>query len=854
MELSKTYQPQQHEDSIYGLWEQSGAFKPKGKGRPFSLIVPPPNANGDLHIGHALAFALQDITARYHRSTGDRVLFVPGADHAGFETQVVYERLLEKQGKSRFLYSREQMYEQIKNFVNANKTNFETQIRNLGTSVDWEHFKFSLDDSIIKQAYITFRSLWNDGLIYRGKRLVNFCTFHGTAFADIEVEYQDEASFLWYIKYPLVSEDKSIVVATTRPETMLGDTAIAVNPKDERYGDLIGKTVKVPLTNREIPIIADSYVDSKFGSGAVKITPAHDPNDFEIGQRHDLPLITIISFEGKLNHNAPEQFRQLTVLEGREAILKELKIAQLIVDCQDYNHSVAHCYKCNTIIEPLLMDQWFINTKPLAEKAINALSSNKIDFLPKAKAGQLITYLKNIKDWNISRQISWGIPIPAFQNETDPDDWIYSEEVTKECIEVNNNIYRRDPDVFDTWFSSSSWPYAALNYPGSQDFKDFFPLDLMETGVDILMPWVSRMIMLSLYETKEIPFKKVYLHGMVIDEHGQKMSKSKGNVISPIEIAKKYGSDALRIGIISGQTPGSNQPYAESKVIGGRNFCNKLWNIARYIESSQLNQAEKNTSYQLKNSGDHYIINRYNKSLIQYKKLMDSYRYHEAYELIYHFIKDDFADWYLETDKIYPNHELISFIFKASLVLLHPFAPFITETIWQQQFSSEDNKLLATSELVEINPADKKYVDEYSKVKDLIIAIRAIIKSTGAKNVKLYHQDDQTILSYSTLISRLAAVSGIESIDLGKGVAVNNPNFNCWLDIPQSTIDNYVNQLQTKIKNCQQVIQNLKTRLSNTNYLKNAPSSLVQASQDQLAQAERDMEAYIAESLRYHHN
>jgi len=853
MEFAKTYQPQLYENNIYQLWEKAGAFKPTGKGNPFALVVPPPNANGDLHAGHGLAFALQDITARYHRLIGERVLFVPGADHAGFETQVVYERQLEKQGKSRFQYSREQMCEQIKSFVNDNKTNFDSQIRSLGASVDWDHFKFSLDDTIIQQAYATFRSLWNDGLIYRGERLVNFCTFHGTAFADIEVVYQDEPGFLWYIKYPLVSEDKYIIVATTRPETLLGDTAIAVNPKDERYKNLIGKSVKLPLTNREIPIIGDSYVDSQFGTGAVKITPAHDPNDFEIGKRHDLPLITIISFEGRLNHNVPEEFRELNVLEGREAVIEKLRQANLIVDCQEYTHSIAHCYKCNTIIEPLLKDQWFINTKPLALKAINRLKTGDIGFMPNSKRQQLISYLENIKDWNISRQISWGIPIPAFQNEIDPDDWVFSDEVTKEYIEVNNNIYRRDPDVFDTWFSSSSWPYAALNYPDSPDYKEFFPLSLMETGVDILMPWVSRMIMLSLYETKQIPFKMVYLHGLVTDNNGQKMSKSKGNVTNPIDVIRKYGSDALRIGIISGQTAGSNQPYSEPKVIGGRNFCNKLWNIARYLEATKPQPNLTQANYKLLSTADHYIVSQYNQTLSQYKELMNNYRYYEAYEQAYAFIKEDFADWYLETNKIFPNQTLINTIFKASLTMLHPFAPFITETIWQKQFAT-NHSLVATSQLIALMPADRQQANEYISIKKLITSIRSILKSTNAKNVILYHQNNQTLTNYSALITKLTGVIAVKSIDHGQGVSLNDPTYDCWLDIPQATIDKYLLSLQTKIDETQKVIHNLKLRLSNTSYIKNAPPALVKDSQEQLLEAEHNIETYIAETLRYRNN
>ncbi|MGH7233846.1 MAG: class I tRNA ligase family protein, partial [Candidatus Saccharimonadales bacterium] len=455
MKLAKNYSPKLYESDIYALWEQSGAFAPKGNGQYFSLVVPPPNANGNLHMGHALSFALQDIAARYHRSKGDRVLFVPGADHAGFETQVVYERELEKQHKSRFDYSREELYRQIYDFVGQNRENFQTQIRKLGASVDWSRYTFTLDDSIVTQAYLTFKKMWDEGLIYRGERLVNFCTKHGTAFADIEVNYQEEQGHLWQIRYPLSDGSGELVIATTRPETMLGDTAVAVNPKDKRYGSMVGKTIKLPLTQREIPIIADDYVDVNYGTGALKVTPAHDQNDYDIAQRHDLPMVTVIGFDGKLLHSVPEPFRGLSVIEGREAVLKQLQKDGFLVGEEELTHNVGHCYKCGTVIEPLLKEQWFIDIKPLAKNAREAISDGKIKFLPLAKRTQLERYLEEIKDWNISRQIVWGIPIPAFQNEDDPGDWIYDEHVDQEVITVNNKKYRRDTDVFDTWFSSS---------------------------------------------------------------------------------------------------------------------------------------------------------------------------------------------------------------------------------------------------------------------------------------------------------------------------------------------------------------------------------------------------------------
>lgn len=849
MKLAKRYQPSLYEADIYALWEKLEAFKPSGKGSSYSLVVPPPNANGVLHIGHALSFALQDIAARYHRSKGEKVLFVPGSDHAGFETQVVFERQLEKHGKSRFDYSREGLYNEIFEFVATNRQGLENQIRRLGASVDWSHYSFTLDDPIVKQAYATFRSMWNEGLIYRGERLINFCTFHGTAFADIEVDYQDVATFLWHIRYPLVDGSGELLVATTRPETLFGDTAVAVNPNDARYKAMIGKTIKLPLTQREIPIIADEYVDPEFGTGAVKITPAHDPNDYEMAKRHDLPFVTVIGFDGHFTHLVPEKFHNLNVIEGREAVVAELRSSNFLADVVDYTHSVGHCYKCGTIIQPLLKDQWFVDIKPLAAPAIKALNDSKINFLPKTKQQQLISYLSSIRDWNISRQIAWGIPIPAFQNEEDSGDWIYDERVDQEVISVNNKLYRRDPDVFDTWFSSSSWPYATLGYPDAQDFKDFYPLSLMESGFDILMPWVSRMLMLGIYVTGRIPFKTVYLHGLVMDAQGQKMSKSKGNVVDPMGVIDDFGADALRIGVIVGQSAGNNQPYVVSKVIAGRNFCNKLWNIARYIES-QIDEQNINPPVEITSEADNWILYRYQLTTDQVTQLMDNYRFAEAYDRIYHFIWDDLADWYIEATKADPNLGILLAILKASLTLVHPFVPFLSETIWQT-LELDKASILSGQQIIKLPLGNPSQAAEFETIKNLIVSIRSILKPLAAKNIALYYQDEPLVGKFATVIKQLAQLKAVEITDQGQGIAVLGTNLNCWLDISQELIDGYVSQLTDKISQEQATIKALQARLNNPGYVKQAPAKLVNESREQLIESEHILEGYLMEKLRY---
>ena len=456
MKFSKAYEPNQYEPDVYAMWEKSGAFKPSNKANanPYSIVMPPPNANGNLHIGHGLTIALEDILTRYHRLIGDNTWYIPGADHAGFETWVVYERYLESQGKTRFDYTRDELYDQVWNFVHEQRGNMELQIRALGASCDWDSLTFTLDQKVIDTVYKTFERLWHDGLIYRGEKLVNYCTKHQTAFADIEVTHKDEKGKLWRISYPLVNPRDGItdiVVSTTRPETMLGDTAIAVNPKDERYQNIIGEKVKLPLTDREIPIIADEHADMSYGTGAVKITPAHDPNDYEVAQRHNLEMITVIGFDGRMNDKAGANYEGLTTEECRKKILNNLDNNGYLRGEENITHSVGHCYKCDTIIEPLLKEQWFINVKPLAERAIKVLNENKIKFHPASKKKALINYLKNIRDWNISRQIPWGIPIPAFKNAEDPTDWIFDTRVNEEEIEIDGKKYLRDNDTFDTF-------------------------------------------------------------------------------------------------------------------------------------------------------------------------------------------------------------------------------------------------------------------------------------------------------------------------------------------------------------------------------------------------------------------
>lgn len=835
MKLPKVYEPGQYEADIYALWEKSQAFAPAKEGESFSVVVPPPNANGNLHIGHALTLALQDISVRYHRLQGDRALLLPGADHAGFETQVVYEKQLAKEGKSRFDFSREELYRQIWEFVGHNRTNFEEQFRRLGAGVDWSRYTFTLDDKIVKRAYATFKQMWDEGLIYRGERLVNFCTFHETAFADIEVVYKEERSHLWHLRYPLTDGSGEIIVATTRPETMLGDTAVAVNPNDKRYKDFIGKTVKLPLTHREIPIITDDFVDENFGTGAVKITPAHDPNDFDAGKRHDLPMITVIDDTGKMT-NVPDVYRGLDVKAARDKVVADLDDGGFLAKTEDYTHNVGHCYKCNTVIQPLLREQWFIDMQPLAQRAIKTLKAGEITFYPESKRDQLITYLEGLRDWNISRQIAWGIPIPAFQNVDEPDDWIYDERVDQEIIEVDGKTYHRDPDVFDTWFSSSSWPYATLDYPDSDDFKNFYPLSLMETGGEILYPWVSRMIMLGLYVTGEIPFKAVYIHGYVLAEDGAKMSKSLGNVINPLEVIDKYGSDALRMGIITSRVPAVNRGYDHRKVEDARNFANKLWNIARYIED-RVGEEYHDRTPKPQSTADHWLLTNLQRTTDKVASDLESYRFAEAYDSLYHFVWDDLADWYIEASKASPNLPLLAYSLETILLLTHPFAPFVTETIWQT-LGWEDT-LLVTGAWPKVKAGDKKESEAFEQIRTIVSEIRYITKALQVRDVVLGYAKEPFLDKNGDLIKQLSRITGVvEMPGGGKGIRLTETTYTCWLDIDPETARKYAGDLAAKRDTVETSIGQLKARLSNTSYVENAPKHIVEQTKQQLEEAE----------------
>lgn len=835
MNLAKAYTPNEFEPNIYALWEQSGVFNPKGKGEPYAIVMPPPNANGNLHVGHALSFDLEDILVRFHRMNGFDSVLIPGADHAGFETWVVYERELEKQGKTRFDYTREQLYSQVWDFVDQKRGDMELQLRALGVGASWDNLVFTLDEKVINTVYKTFKKLWDDKLVYRGERIVNYCTVHQTSFSDIEVEHKNEKGKLYKIAYPTLDKIGEIVVATTRPETLLGDTAVAVNPNDERYKHLIGTKVQLPLTSREIPIIADDYVDMTYGTGAVKITPAHDPNDFELGRRHDLEQIQVIGFDGKMT-NVPSQFAGLTVTEARKKVLAALDTEEARRGETDIEHAVGHCYKCGSVIEPLIKDQWFIKMQPLAERAISVIRSGEITFSPSNRGEILANYLEGLHDWNISRQIPWGIPIPAFQNVNDPNDWLFDERVTESQIVVNGTTYKRDEDTFDTWFSSGQWAFITTDVIENGPMAKFYPSAVMETGFDILDRWVARMIMLGEYVTDSIPFKHVYLHGMVLDEKGQKMSKSKGNVLNPMEVIAEYGSDAMRMGIIASRSAAQSQAFSTGKVIAARNFCNKLWNVARFIETS-VGEVAPTPNPEPHSMADHWIIARLNEASETIANQLKDYRFAEASETLYHSLWDDVADWYVEVSKVEQHSSISAHVLDTILRIAHPFAPFVTETIWQSL--SWHDTLLAGETWPVTKPYNEMMAAEFERLKALVSEARYVMSELpGNTRYSILYMDDSLVADNAEIIGKLARAKSVEHIDQARGLRLAASGRDAWLDLDAETLYEHQTNLEKRLAETHAAIKMLQGRLSNESYVAKAPVALVEESKQQLAEKE----------------
>ena len=691
-EIPKVYDPKATEKRIYDFWMNGGYFTAEidRSKKPYVIIMPPPNVTGELHMGHALTTAIEDLMVRWHRMKGEPTLYLPGIDHAGIATQVVVERTLAQDDKTRHDLGRQKFVELVWDWVDCYGGTIYEQIKRLGASCDWTRQSFTLDEGPSNAVRTTFVNLYKKGLIYRGERIVNWCARCATALSDLEVKHREESASLYYIRYLHDDGDGAITVATTRPETLLGDTAVAVNPEDERYNSLVGRSVVLPILRRVIPVIADKAVDAEFGTGALKVTPGHDPNDFEIGERHNLPVVNVMNLDGTMNENAGH-YQGTDRLETREKIVEELERGGLLEKVEPYHHSVGHCDRCDEVVEPIVSKQWYLRMAPLAKPAIEAVEDGRISIIPERFSKVYFNWMHNIRDWCISRQLWWGHRIPVWYCDD-------CEGVTVElddpatCGECGSGSLTRDPDVLDTWFSSALWPHSTLGWPdGTYDLDYFYPTSDMETGHDILFFWVARMIMMGLENTSEVPFGTVYLHGLIRDPEGVKMSKSRGNVMDPVDLIDLYGADALRYALTTGNSPGTDMRLNEQKMEASRNFANKLWNAARYVFTT-MDRADAASTWewppQPSHLEDRWLLSRLNRAVAQVQTHMEEYQFGEAQRVLNDFMWGEYCDWYLEMSKVRLRDggespvPVLAFVLERLLRLLHPFMPFITEEIW----------------------------------------------------------------------------------------------------------------------------------------------------------------------------
>ena len=742
-ELPKTYDPSAVEDKLYKFWNDSGFFNAevdKNK-KPFTIVIPPPNVTGQLHMGHAFDETLQDILIRTKRMQGYSALWMPGTDHAGIATQIkVEENLRVNEGKTRYDLGREEFLKRVWDWKHQYGNRIISQLKKLGSSCDWRRERFTMDEGCSKAVKEVFVNLYEKGLIYKGSRIINWCPHCATALSDAEVEYETQPGKLWHIKYPIKDSDEYLVVATTRPETFMGDTGVAVNPNDERYKHLVGKTCILPIMNREIPIFADDYVDMEFGTGCVKTTPCHDPNDFEMGQRHNLEQILIFNEDATVNENGGK-YQGLDRYECRKAVLRDLEEGGYLVKVEDHEHNVGTCYRCGTTVEPMTSAQWFVKMAPLAKPAMDVVHDGRVKFVPGRFANTYLRWMENVHDWCISRQLWWGHRIPAYYCDDCGEMTVAKENVTV-CPKCGGTHMRQEEDVLDTWFSSALWPFSTLGWPDKTPELDYFyPTSVLVTGYDIIFFWVARMIFSGMEQMHEEPFKTVYIHGLVRDAQGRKMSKSLGNGIDPLEIIDQYGADALRFTLVTGNSPGNDMRFSTEKVEASRNFANKIWNASRFIQMNlTIDNAELPADLALE---DKWILHKYNELVKAVTENIDKYELGIAVQKLYDFIWDNFCDWYIEIVKPrLQNHEdvaaneraqkVLCYVLRGTMQLLHPFMPFITESIWQAL--PHEGPSIMVSKWPEYQP-DLCFATEAEQVETIMDTIRAIRARRAEMNV-----------------------------------------------------------------------------------------------------------------------
>lgn len=705
--IPTVYDPAAVEAKWYQYWEENKLFhaEPDPEKEPFSIVIPPPNVTGQLHMGHALDNTLQDILIRYKRMQGYNTLWMPGTDHAGIATQIKVEELLRSEGTSRYDLGREKFIEQVWNWKNQYGARISNQLRSLGASCDWERERFTMDEGCSQAVREVFVSLYEKGLIYQGHRITNWCPRCNTALSDIEVEHEEKPGNLYHVKYPVEGkEGEYITVATTRPETILGDSGVAVHPEDQRYKSYVGENLLLPLLNRRIPVVADEYVDPAFGTGAVKVTPAHDPNDFDMGQRHQLPQIVVMNPDGTMNDEAG-RYAGMDRYDCRKQLVRDLQDAGFLVKIDDHTHAVGHCQRCATVVEPLVSKQWFVKMEPLTKPSLEAVTSGKIEFVPDRFTKIYCNWLENIRDWCISRQIWWGHRIPAWY--CDCGEVVVSRVDVDKCP-VCGKLMQQDPDVLDTWFSSALWPFSTMGWPQQTPLlKQFYPTSVLVTGYDIIFFWVARMITMGIEFQHEIPFRHVFIHGLVRDSQGRKMSKSLGNGIDPLEVIEKYGSDTLRFTLVTGNTPGNDMRFYWERVESSRNFANKIWNASRFVLMNLEGfDGKKTPSLENFTLADRWILSRYENTVTEVTRNIENFELGEAARLVYEFIWNEYCDWYIELAKsrLYNKENaagketaqyVLSYVLSQTLQLLHPFMPFITEEIWQALPHQENSIMIA---------------------------------------------------------------------------------------------------------------------------------------------------------------
>ena len=871
-ELPKVYDPQQVENRIYAMWEKGGYFHAEidTEKKPFTIVMPPPNVTGQLHMGHAMDATLQDTLIRFKRMQGYNALWVPGTDHAGIATQIkVEEELRTKEGLSRHDLGREKFLERVWDWKHKYGNRIVEQQKKLGASCDWDRARFTMDEGCSKAVREVFVSLYEKGLIYKGSRIVNWCPNCVTALSDAEVEYVDKPGNLWHLKYPIVGEEnRYVVVATTRPETMLGDTGVAVNPNDERYQDLIGKKCLLPLVNREIPIVADEYVDLEFGTGCVKMTPAHDPNDFEVGLRHNLEMIRVLDDNGKVNELGGK-YCGMDRYEARKAILADLEALSLLEKIEDHQHNVGTCYRCGNDVEPIISAQWFVKMKPLADEAIRSVKDGETKFVPERFTKNYMNWMENLHDWCISRQLWWGHQIPVWYC-ADCGHMTCTREDALACEKCGSSRIERDPDVLDTWFSSALWPFSTLGWPeNSEDLNYFYPTDVLVTGYDIITFWVSRMIVSGLEHMQKAPFHTVLIHGLVRDDKGRKMSKSLGNGIDPLEMIEKYGCDALRMNMITGNSPGNDMRFYVERCEAMRNFANKLWNASRYVmmnlEADAVNKLPDMASLEI---ADKWVLSKLNTLIAEVTENMDKYELGVAIQKIYDYIWDTYCDWYIELTKarLYSEDtqrkqtaiQVLVYVLDQVLRLLHPFMPFITEEIWQSIPHEGEALIVAQWPVYRQELAFSAEEDQMESVMNAIRAIRnrrTEMNVPPSKKAALYvHAANPQIfkegegflqrLAYADEVSLLLA----EPENLEGMVTITTPDAKLYIPMGQLVdVEKELARIAKELESNRKFLMSLEAKLSNEKFVSRAPEAVVNAEREK-AQKTRDLIAQLEQS------